>query len=508
MSLLEDLKAKLGPSVSSDADHLSLVSRDLSSMGDHDVAVASVAVQSAEDVQTVLESVARHKAQVSVRAGGMSYTGGFRPKNDNTVIVDITPMNRVVEVSTANQFMVVEAGCTWAQVSDSLQSTGHRTVLRGPISGVISTVGGAVSQNLPGSMDGVLGLEVVTGAGDILRTGSLAAHDGLGFYRNYGPDLTGLFLGDNGSFGIKTRIALRLEPIPQGLSHTSFAFDSMGQIAGAMVAISQNRLAARMFGLDPLKNKTATKVDTREGLSTLKEVATKSSKGLMSGLKDAAKIAAAGRSAMDHVEWSLHVSTEGQDQTVADQKMARVNEICADATSIEPSIPVAMAAKPFSVRGMLGLQGERWLPLHGLFPYERVQEAVEKTQAFFSEHRPALEAHGIIHSFMLSAGDGFYLIEPMFYWPDALIPLHRAALGADRVKKFEGQAENTAAQQLVATLRAELRDIYFSMGALSAQNGAFYRFADALDAQTLNTLRQIKSQFDPHSLLNAPAIDQ
>ena len=508
MSLLEDLKAKFGSSVSSDADHLALVSRDLSSMEAHPIAVAVVAVQSAEDVQTVLKSAADHKAQVSVRAGGMSYTGGFRPRSDNTVLIDISSMNAVVEVSTANQFMVVEAGCTWAQVSDALHGTGLRTALRGPISGVISTVGGAVSQNLPGSMEGVLGLEVVTGRRDILRTGSIAAHDGLGFYRNFGPDLTGLFLGDNGSFGIKTRIALRLEPVPGGVAHASFAFDSMDEIASAMVEISRHRLATRMFGLDPLKNKTATKVGTREGLSTLKDVATKSSKGLMSGLKDAAKIAAAGRSAMDHVEWSLHVSTEGQDQTVAEQKMARVKEICANATSIEPSIPVAMAAKPFSVRGMLGLNGERWLPLHGLFPYDRVGEAVDKTQAFFAKHRTELDALGIIHSYMLSAGDGFYLIEPMFYWPDALIPLHRAALGADRVKKFEGQDENTAAQALVTRLRAELRDVYFSLGALSAQNGAFYRYADAVSAETLSALQDIKSQFDPDGLLNAPALDR
>ena len=97
--------------------------------------------------------------------------------------------------------MVVESGCTWQSVEETLEGTGLKPVQRGPISGAISTVGGAASQNIPGSMEGILGLEVMTADGDLIRTGSLGAHDGNAFYRNYGPDLTGLFLGDNGTLG-------------------------------------------------------------------------------------------------------------------------------------------------------------------------------------------------------------------------------------------------------------------------------------------------------------------
>ena len=55
----------------------------------------------------------------------------------------------------------------------------------------------------------MLGLEVVTGTGELLVTGSAAAASAASpFFRNYGPDLTGHFLGDSGAFGIKVEATL------------------------------------------------------------------------------------------------------------------------------------------------------------------------------------------------------------------------------------------------------------------------------------------------------------
>lgn len=498
------LKAAVGvDKISNDGGARALLSQDLSPSEPEALAGTIVSVESAEDIPKVLSVAQLHKVPVVVRAGGMSYTGGYQPVQPNTVLIDLSGLNRVVAISEEDRFMIVEAGCTWHSVMDSLSGTGLRPVLRGPISGVISTVGGAASQNLPGSMDGILGVEVITANGDIIRTGSLGAHQGNGFYRNYGPDLTGFFLGDNGTHGVKTKVVLRLENAPAGVAHASFAFDEMQDVAGAMKQIAQQGLAARMFGLDPLKNKTATKVDTREGVDTLAKIATTSSKGLVGGIADAAKVALAGKKAFDDVAWSLHVTTEGVDQTAADSYMSRVNKICLEkGLSIEPSLPIAMAAKPFSIRGFLGIKGERWVPMHGIFPFSKVEAAILATEQFFTEHAEALSAHRIVHSFMLSAGDGYYLIEPMFYWPDTLLPVHEDALGADKIRKFGTPAPNLEARELVIKLRHDLRDQYFDLGALSAQIGGFYRFGDSIAPTSKSLLAQFRETIDPAEIIN------
>ena len=70
----------------------------------------------------------------------------------------------------------------------------------------------------------------------LARTGALAQPGGEGFWRHHGPDLTGLFLGDCGAFGIKTELALRLVP-ERPAAFASFAFERGSELAAAMVAL-------------------------------------------------------------------------------------------------------------------------------------------------------------------------------------------------------------------------------------------------------------------------------
>ena len=133
------------------------------------------------------------------RGGGMSYTKGYVPVNDKSIMVDMSAMDKVVEVNTQDMYVTVQAGCTWQTLYRTLKDTGFRTPFWGTLSGSKATVGGALSQNAIfwGSgqhgfaVDSVIGLEVVLSNGEILQTGSSAQLNGTPFARHYGPDLTG-----------------------------------------------------------------------------------------------------------------------------------------------------------------------------------------------------------------------------------------------------------------------------------------------------------------------------
>ena len=84
-----------------------------------------------------------------------------------------------------------------------------------------STVGGLASQGIPAGLDGILGLTVVLADGTVVRP----ARQGSSIAMR-GPDVTGLFLGDCGAFGIKTEVVLRIAP-EQPAAFASFGFDDV-----------------------------------------------------------------------------------------------------------------------------------------------------------------------------------------------------------------------------------------------------------------------------------------
>lgn len=460
--------------------------------------------RSAQDVATCLALAAKHGLIVTPRGGGMSYTGGYRGPGQH-ILLDLRNLNKVRELNCDDRYMVVEAGCTWQSLSEALNGTGLRAALRGPISGSISTIGGAASQNLPGSMDPVLGLEVVMPSGEILQTGAMGVEGAKPFYRNFGPDLTGMFLGDAGAFGVKTALALRLEPVPQGVAHASFGFRTMSQAADAMVRIAANVPGGRILALDPLKNKTSTKVGMREGIGTLKSVI--GAGGLRRGLKDAAKIALAGQSAFDDVAWSVHLTFEGVSDHAAQELLAKAKSICAEnGTEIEPSIPVAMYAGRYSVRGFLGIKGERWVPLHGIFPLSSAQEVVAEVEQFFSKRAAEFLCRDVVHSYMLAANGPHLLIEPMFYWQDKILPIQEASLEERKLSKLTSFPDDPATRAWVRQTRNELRDLLYRLGGVSAQIGRYYAYQDSLKPAALSFLEGLKASMDPSHILNPGAL--
>lgn len=474
-----------------------------------DAHVADIVVQpgTTAEVSDIVKTAARLGLNIYTRGGGMSYTNGYVPAVAGAVLIDMRRLNQIFEINPTDRYVVVGAGCTWEKVAEALKPHGLKLVFLAPFSGIYSTVGGALSQNVPASMKGILGIEVVRADGAVVRTGAWGrktSHGGaVPFFRDYGPDLTGMFLGDTGAFGIKTAAVMHLYARPEGAAHASFAFETYEDMAAIMIDLGNHDYLYRRVGLDPFKSQNSGKVGFKEALKTLGDVST-SGTSVLSGLKDTVKMAAQGTTNfMDGVKWSMHLSTEALDSAGAEAGMERVRKICLKrGREIANVLPRAMEARGFSVRGFLGGQGQRWIPTNSLWPLSRAVEVATAVRGFFNARRADMQKHGMWESYMTNWGQGYFQCEPSFYWVDEVSELHLRHLGKDEADKFRALPPNLPARAYAKKLRHELRDFFFDLGAVHVQLAKFYRFDESLSAETWRLLGDVKGMLDPDGRLN------
>ena len=479
-----------------------LVSSDVFPWDDAPLVAVVVSPATTAEVAAVVRLANAHGIAVAPRGGGVSYTRGYVPVRERTLLLDFSRMNAVREVNVEDRYVTVGPGCTWQQLDEACAKHGLRPAMKGPISGSHATVCGSVAQNTGStSMAAIVALEVVVADGRIVHTGSsaVAAHPAP-FMRHFGPDLAGLFIGDSGALGIKTACTLALEPLPAGAAFASLAFETLAAMTRVMVEVSRSGIPCRLLGMDPLKNRSATKVGVREGLGTLARVV-RSAGSVTAGLRQAASIAVAGRGVLDDVPWSLHVTVEGHDQVAADHALAALRPLWAGARAVPASVPMAMKGRPYSIRGIVGIAGERWIPVHGIFPLSQAARVVERIEAMLAQHAARLQSHAIETSFIVTSAGASWLIEPMFYWPDELGPLHARVLG-DKYARFAGAAPNPAARAVVREVRGEIAQLFDDLGGLHSQIGKYYAFRERLEPDAWSVLTDLKAALDPRRTLN------
>lgn len=474
--------------------------------------LAVVCPETPEELAAAVRAATLAGVAVVPRGGGMSYTKGYLPARAQSIVVDARKMNRVVEVNTEDLYVTVQAGCTWAALNEALEGTGLRTPYWGPLSGINATVGGALSQNsaffgsaLNGTVaESVLGVTVVLADGSVVTTGSGGRVGTKPFTREGGPDLTGIFLGDNGAMGVKVSATIKLVPVPKSVDFLSFGFPGIQAMGAAQADMARTRLVAEGFGIDRTKAEHSASVNRiSEGLQILGKVAA-SGKSAIGGLKDAIGVATSGTGFLKDHAYTLHLVVERGDEAELASAMKRLREIGArHGTEITNSVPKVMRSRPFGpVRGMLGKNGERWVPIHAVFPLGDAQRVLDANEAFFAKKRSFLQEHGIIYSVMtMTTGHEFFL-EPAFYWNDEITPLHARSLGDDVVKPWRDRPANVASRQAVATLRRETQELYASLGGVSWQVARDYPFQEVLKPETRALLAAVKNAVDPRGLMN------
>jgi FAD/FMN-containing dehydrogenase len=482
------------------------------------LAACVVAAGDTEETARVVAAATEAGRAIVPRGGGMSYTGGYLLKDAGAVVIDLRRMNRIVAVDPANMIVTVEAGATWTDLRAALKPHKLRTPFWGPLSGISSTIGGGLSQQNAffgagvwgPTSDSVATLEVVLADGSIVRTGSAGTEGGSGFFRHYGPDLAGLFLGDTGAMGIKTQATLRLIPEPTHEAWLSFAFPDLTATGEAMAAVARTGLACEVAGFDPnLAKVRMRRASLLSDAKTLAAVVT-SQKSLLEGVKQGARMALAGRNFMDDAGFTLHLVTEGGSQGQVDAAAAtlraRMREL--GGREIENTIPKALRAAPFTpLNNVLGPDGERWAPIHGIVPLESGPACWAQIERLFDDHRAVLDAKGVTTGHLVTtiATNGF-LIEPVFFWPGARFKLHETTVEASYLAKLPTHADDPETVALIDTLRAAILDVFQRHGAAHFQVGRTYRYAETRAPATLAMLRAIKAALDPKGLMNPGAL--
>jgi len=191
---------------------------------------------STEEVSQIVKLANREKVPIIPRGGGCQY-GGWPPgEPGKSICMDLTRMRRVLEVNEINKTVTVEAGISGTELETRMRERGFCVhTIMSPADSV--TVGGFIcgESGAGGGMEAsavgmnwpfILGVKAVLPNGDVIETGTRTNSFSNIYSRiSHGPDLTGLFIGSMGIFGIVTEATMQLSSLQPYTRDASIAFD-------------------------------------------------------------------------------------------------------------------------------------------------------------------------------------------------------------------------------------------------------------------------------------------
>ncbi|SDK63693.1 glycolate oxidase [Nonomuraea maritima] len=196
VSILDGLKAAVPENrIFLDDDVMAAYARDQAAWAPAGRPLALVKPEDAEQVRAVVAACAEHRVPVVTRGAGTGLSGGANAV-DGCVLLALDGMDRILEIDADEQLAVVQPGV----INDHLRAAVAEHGLwypPDPASSPWSTIGGNVATNAGGvccvkygvTRDYVLGLRVVTAAGDLVSVGRRTRKGVAGY------DLTALFVG-------------------------------------------------------------------------------------------------------------------------------------------------------------------------------------------------------------------------------------------------------------------------------------------------------------------------
>ena len=495
--------------LSRDPERCALFSEDIAGPGPH-VAAAVVRPDSVTEIQALVRWARRTGAALIPRGGGMSYTAGYVPAGPGAVLIDMADIDGI---DPGDGHVRVGAGVTWSALNDRLVGDGRRVPFFGPLSGIAATIGGTLSQNgtFFGSTahgyagDQVLGLEVVDGRGDLVVLGAAAFGRDPGL-AGFGPAPQAMLIGDAGAFGIKVAAVLRTIALPEAVVHFSFTFQTAAATVRALAALADLPHVADLWAFDRETHRNL----AQSGFSVLE------SAGMAADIAGAAGLRGAARALFDaarlrtvrlaDLPWSLHGVVEVPIDGLQGPVLAAVAGIVGKegGTALPDTIPRVTRARPFrKIKALVGPDGGRWLPCHGIVPAHRGAEVLARYEAWRASVADRLGDIRIATLLAVTAGE--MVIEPQFFWPDSFSAFQRAHAQPDQVSG-PGLPDNPDLRASVHALRAEVTRLFDDASAGHIQIGKYYRWAQDADPAVRRLLQAFKTAMDPDGIINPGAL--
>jgi glycolate oxidase len=402
----------------------------------------------AEQVREVVKICHRERIPFVARGSGTGLSGGALPFADG-IVISLARLNRILEVDIPNQRVVVEPGVINAQVTQMVAKHGY-FYAPDPSSQSVCTIGGNVAENAGGAhclkygftTNHVLGLEVVLPDGSMVHLGSETLD-------RPGYDLTGVFVGSEGTLGIATKITLRIVKRPETVQTLLAAFNSPDD-AGAAVSgiIGAGILPAAIEMMDRLSIQAA-------------EAAVQAGYPMCDGL--------------------LLVELDGPVAEV-DLQMEQVKQICSDCGAWELRLAQSDAERARVWRGRkaafaaMGRISPNYIVQDGVIPRTALPRVLREIEAMSS-------AVGLRVANVFHAGDG---------------NLHPLVLYDRAIEGQEHAAEELSMDILKLCVEAG--------GSITGEHGVGKEKQQAMSVMfaepDLDTMQLVRCAFDPHHLAN------